>query len=579
MTRYLALTIGPVFATLQSARSTKALWSASYLFSWIMRETLRELRKIEGLTLLNLPNRDDFFDGKERGVGLFPDRFTAKVTSNFRLEDLKTIVGKVVSHLSQRMEEDIAKHFERKEKDGQKTLLKDAFTSDEISQFLHQYLRLLAVEFELEDDDFNPVKTADAYLNSLELRAAFVQELERDGLRMFFEDLFFNFFIREEFEKAGFPSTLEIATDSFKLHTSNKYIEAVRVLREIDIDPDAPEAQRKQEDFIKAIRSIGGDRFRLCHKYIAIVRADGDHIGNLFKTLLRLDATDKQLDDKRRTRAEQLADALADYSLAAVEAIKEFGGAPVYAGGDDLLFFAPVSVEKKTESGWGRGNIFDLLNTLDGLFREKVADSDLVKSVPKVPDIKLPTMSYGLSVSHHKYPLAESLEKAQSLLFHNIKTGNKRNGIAWQLTKHSGFGFGMVSVKTDESFKIFANLLAQERSKEENSSAFLASVMHKLESLEGLFQATADEPKEHFENIIFNNFNESIHRVEVESDGKKTKELSPFLKQVVALLLACFPENSLPADAERRKKAVRENLDRAYAALRFVHFLETDDKD
>jgi len=184
-------------------------------------------------------------------------------------------------------------------------------------------------------------------------------------------------------------------------------------------------------------------------------------------------------------------------------------------------------------------------------------------------------MSYGLSISHHKYLLAESLEKAQSLLFYDIKTKGNRNGIGWRLTKHSGFGFGMVEIKTNESFKIFSQLLAQKRSKEESSGTFLASVMHKLESLEGLFQATADKPKKHFENIIFNNFNESVHRDKIEK-----KELSPFLKQVVALLEAYFPENPIPTDnREERRKTVRHNLDRAYAALRFVHFLETDDKD
>lgn len=578
MTHYLALTIGPIFDTLATARSTKALWSASYLFSWIMRETLRELRNKDGVTLLNLPNRNDFFDGTKRGVGLFPDRFTAKVSSDFRLEGLKEIVGGVVDILAKKITEDLYRKFGN----GQKTLLSADYSVDDVSRFLHQYLRLLAVEFELEDNDNNPVKTTDAYLNSLELRASFVPALEHDGLRLFFEDVFFNFFIREEFDKPGFPSTLEISTASFHLHAPEKYTNAVRVLREFDdVDPDVPEAQKKQADFIKNIRQIGGDRFHLCHKYIAIVRADGDHIGKLFKTMLRLDATDdKHLDDKAKTRAERLADALADYSLAAVDAIKVFGGVPVYAGGDDLLFFAPVSVEKKVGNSWERDNIFDLLNTLDGLFQHHVAESDLVRLVAQELGDDLPTMSYGLSVSHHKYPLAESLEKAQNFLFHNIKTQGNRNGIAWSLTKHSGFGFGIVSQKDDEPFKVFKKLLSVKRSKEESSGVFLASVMHKLESLGGLFHATADKPTTHFENIIFNNFNEAVHRVEVEKGGKKVKELSPFLKQVVALLVACFPgKPPLPTDEEGRKKAVRHNLDRAYAALRFIHFLETEDKD
>ncbi len=575
MTHYLALTIGPIFDTLSTARSTKALWSASYLFSWIMREALRKLRTRDGVTLLNLPNRPDFFDATKKGVGLFPDRFTAKVSSDFRLEDLKVVIAGVVGKLAEKVTTDLNNTGRQRYHHGESELpsapLPDPYTVDEVEAFLRSALRVLAIEFDLPESDHNPVETADAYLTSLELRAAYVPELSRDPLNQFFEDIYYNFFIRQEFEDKGFKSTIEIATASFEAHYKQQYTAAVANLRAWEADDNSIASQKKQEEFVNAVREINRDRFHLCHKYIAIVRADGDHIGNLFKTMNK----SGQLDNK----AQRLADALADYSLAAVDAVESFGGVPVYAGGDDLLFFAPVSIEKKTEAGWERGNVFDLLDTLDGLFQEKVAGSELVTSILGELGGKIPTMSYGLSVSHYKYPLSESLYNAQRLLFNDIKNQGNRNGVAWQLTKHSGFGFGMVSKKDDNSFSIFKRLLSEKRTKAESGGVFLASVMHKLESLEGLIGATAHNPAAHFKNIIFNNFNESIHRTEVEINGKKVKELSPFLKWVVLLLEACFPENSLPSDAVGRKKAIRHNLERAYAALRFIHFLETDDKD
>ncbi|GAB4499704.1 MAG: type III-B CRISPR-associated protein Cas10/Cmr2 [Saprospiraceae bacterium] len=573
--RYLALTIGPIFATLQSARSTKALWTASYLFSWLMREILRNLRQKNGITLLNLPNSDEFFEDKKR-VGLFSDRLTAKLDVGANIE-LQKIVSGVADKLAQKITADLnAKDYQRADEDGKKHLPEPLYVESDVRQFLKQYLRLLAVEFELPDDDRNPVKTADAFLNSLELQATFTPQQERDVLEPFFEDLFFNFFIRQEFgNDAGFRSTLEIATASFAAHDGKKYKEAVDELRKFERGTKALDAQRKQEDFIRTVRAIKPDRFKLCHKYITIVRADGDHIGHLFKTLLEQNAE----------KGRQLADALAQFSLAASKAIEGFGGVPVFAGGDDLLFFAPVSVEiEKQEfinnSKWERQNIFDLLDTLDELFKKKITDSDIVQAIAEKLEGKQPTMSYGLSISHHKYPLAESLDLAQRrLLFSEIKGGNHRNSIAWRVTKHSGAGFGMVSIKSKHSHQIFKALLGVKLSPEEQSNAFLASVMYKLESLEGLFTATAHKPDEHFENIIFNNFNENVHRVEVERNGKKEKELSPFLKQVVALLKACFAENPCPEGAANRDKIVRENLDRAYAALRFIHFLETEDKD
>lgn len=571
MNRYLALTVGPIFSTLTQVRSTKALWSASYMFSWLMREILKVLRENPGLELLNLPNKQALFTG-QHGVGLFSDRLTIQLKEDTEV-DLAGIVETVVDNLALKMRDDLnKKDLQRADEQGNKHIPNPLYTKDEILLFLKQYLRLLSVEFELLESDHNPVKTADDFLNSLELQATFVQQQDSDFLSAFFEDLFFNFFIREEFgEDAGFPSTLEISTGSFVLHNKDSYEGNVKTLRKFERGIDTIEAQRKQEDFVRAVRNLGGKRFKLCHKYIAIVRADGDNVGHLFKTLLEQDGLNAQIDVLGSSRAQQLADALAEFSLAATKAIKAFGGTPVYAGGDDLLFFAPVSVETLFIKDWNRQNIFDLLDTLDILFKQYIMESEVVKAVAEKLGSKNPSMSYGLSMSYYKYPLTESLQIADKALFGSIKADNNRNGIAWRTSKHSGSGFGRVSKKTDKSHEIFRDLLKTPLSGEETKDAFLASVMYKIESLEGLFRATAHKPAEHFENIIFNNFNESVHR-----DGN---ELSPFLKKVVALLVSCFQENPVDADANVNEKAVKENLERAYAALRFIHFLETEDKD
>ena len=44
MTTYLAITIGPIYATIQQARRTRELWAASYVFSLLMRELLEVLK-------------------------------------------------------------------------------------------------------------------------------------------------------------------------------------------------------------------------------------------------------------------------------------------------------------------------------------------------------------------------------------------------------------------------------------------------------------------------------------------------------------------------------------------------------
>ena len=51
---------------------------------------------------------------------------------------------------------------------------------------------------------------------------------------------------------------------------------------------------------------------------------------------------------------------LFDFSIKSDEVINEFGGVTIFAGGDDLLFFAPIVNKDK--------NIFDLINTLSNVF-------------------------------------------------------------------------------------------------------------------------------------------------------------------------------------------------------------------
>ena len=56
----------------------------------------------------------------------------------------------------------------------------------------------------------------------------------------------------------------------------------------------------------------------------------------------------------RNENLQAISKALVKYGIEATKIIDEFGGLPIYAGGDDLLFIAPVVGKDGT-------NIFDLL--------------------------------------------------------------------------------------------------------------------------------------------------------------------------------------------------------------------------
>jgi len=70
--KYIALTIGPIYKTLQDAKKPKELWSGSYLFSYLMKKIVEAFRDREFVTPY-IKDESIFADDSE--VGLFHDRF------------------------------------------------------------------------------------------------------------------------------------------------------------------------------------------------------------------------------------------------------------------------------------------------------------------------------------------------------------------------------------------------------------------------------------------------------------------------------------------------------------------------
>ena len=136
------------------------------------------------------------------------------------------------------------------------------------------------------------------------------------------------------------------------------------------------------------------------HKYFCIVLADGDNVG---KTVSHPKLSGVQL--------KKISEGLMYFGDEATKLIKDYGGLPIYAGGDDLLFIAPVK-------GVDGTNIFEFLNKV-----EKVAFKDVQKAIK---DCELndkngllieASLSFGISITYYKYPLYEALESARNLLF------------------------------------------------------------------------------------------------------------------------------------------------------------------
>ena len=102
---YTAITIGPIGKTLAKARSVKSFWTASYLFSWIMRELLERLPKEErpeGSFEILSPYRagKDVLGEISKKVGLFPDRLFAK--GELEEKEFKRIKREIFGELAEK---------------------------------------------------------------------------------------------------------------------------------------------------------------------------------------------------------------------------------------------------------------------------------------------------------------------------------------------------------------------------------------------------------------------------------------------------------------------------------------------
>ena len=202
------------------------------------------------------------------------------------------------------------------------------------------------------------------------------------------------------------------------------------------------------------------------HKYFCVVQADGDNVG---KTVSHKDLEDGKV--------MEISKALVNFGLSATKLVKKFGGQPIYAGGDDLLFIAPV-IGKEGE------DIFCLLERIENEAFKDVEDIVSKQKLRNDGDVIHASLSFGVSISYNKHPLYEALEAARDLLFNKAKKVKEKKAIAWSLRKHSGGTFEAVfSLNNDELRKRFRELV-----KETVDNDIVSAVAHKIRENEGLVQ-------------------------------------------------------------------------------------------
>ena len=238
--------------------------------------------------------------------------------------------------------------------------------------------------------------------------------------------------------------------------------------------------QETQEDiFFRKLKDSFPNEIKSYHKYFCVVQADGDNMGKTF--------SHKELKDDETA---EISSKLVEFGKNASGVIYEYGGLPIYAGGDDLLFLAPVVGKTKKNINISGNqtetyckNIFDLLKDIDGCF-EPVKSCVVGKNL--LDDQKaliVPSMSYGVSITYYKFPLYEALESARNLLFEVAKNVDGKNAIAWRLQKNAGSSFEGAFSK-DNLMDTFENVIQNSCVKE----SVVTAVSHKIRENQQLLQ-------------------------------------------------------------------------------------------
>ncbi len=188
-----------------------------------------------------------------------------------------------------------------------------------------------------------------------------------------------------------------------------------------------PEAMA-QVDFQKLACNAVTDK-RKVKNYLAMVQADGDSMGKLLQALSV---------KKDEESVKELSAFLFERGKYNAQTVGEYGALPIYFGGDDMLFLAPIYSEK------GR-SVFELVSALSNAFDE--AYHLLEEKIPAIRALaeagSKPALSFGISICYTKYPLRFIRESAAGALFSGAKKAvwtakREKKAVAIEQHKHSG---------------------------------------------------------------------------------------------------------------------------------------------
>ena len=445
MIYYTGVTIGPIFDTISNATIPAALWFASYLFSDLCGRLCKGVSEIPGAVILS-----PFYNGAEEndGVGKYHDRivfYTDYFDSKSALDEkLKTVIQTVITETVDVFPD------EALQASNEKT---ERYSRERFLIFLKEYLQIhYVILSEKETDGKNVILALSPYLDALELMKTFPIDSAIDPFRRMFarKD------VLKDSGNALIKKSVLFPSDAGNFLTGKNW--NIRSISEIA--RTVRDSERKRD------------------YYYAVVSADGDGMGKFLQGL------DNEF-------VGFFSKGCLAYDKKAAEIIANYGGMPIYAGGDDLLFLAPLTgtvkdfsdaeaAEKKDK------DIVSLCGALRDLFVNTIRtefETEFKKAFPEkdMPLLEFPTLSFGIAVQFEKFPLYEALEQSRNLLYQAKKKiyQGKKDNILLELRKHSGKSAALLIHNPDiEAFEELSEAARGENLDSEKPTALLYTLQN-----------------------------------------------------------------------------------------------------
>lgn len=458
MCNYAAITIGPIIETISSVSTPGALWCASGMFSNLASSLCEAiLEQIPDVKIIS-PAYTEGFECKD-GVGRWHDRifFCCSLDADSLYDKLEEISNQAKKQLA----DNICKAIE-------------SDNADAVEGYIRNYIQInwvTAPSDIAEADKKNCILNLSKYLDSAELSANFTHNETHSPLTKLFNG---------------------------KTDAKNYYIKNCWLIPE-EKNIQIFDGNGNIRDIASIANPKGGESSKKRHSYFAVVQSDGDGMGKCLESCSSAD----------NVRA--FSEVCIKYTEEAAGLIGSYGGLTVYAGGDDLLFLAPLE-------GVNGDNILTLCKKITQTFNKSFSDFS------NKSGCIAPTLSFGITVNFTSSPLHDAVKEVIPLLMCDAKSGEK-NKLAVAFHKHSGQSAKFIAPNRwddDTPLDKLEILIKKNLAENSDTDEILKSVLYALDTFSCSYELcrTLNIDTQNFFDNTFDNAGQSANKAYIDSVKK-----------------------------------------------------------